>query len=390
MPNDIFWSRVELKMHMLIILSVASFSLAAVITKNINAAPSGSYCHLSSLPLGCRDNVDVECTRGLQVIPLVLVYMLTSFLCLLGIILTMTMMSWHVIFQERMLYGLRSRKYSEQSHCAPCSCLQMFQERKEDETQAIYLARLYLGQVVLQACLYVAGYLLTYTFIWVQSAYYLSGLNPPEWILILISLVYPGSGLFNILVYTRPKVSSFRMRHPEYNWLHALWLVVKAGGEIPSDEVLNARSTNNRNDHDQDQVDCTCCWGVFQVNLDRYDISQLSCSSTIGNREINPRDHVNSLVAADNEYLDNDDLFSNASPIMLLTDSNSQKMVEVSVEERVEFSAGEGNCSSGKSFSLNIINEETNDDLQSIVSHDQSAKVVFPIPSSMNTEIPAF
>jgi hypothetical protein len=75
---------------------------------------------------------------------------------------------------------------------------------------------------------------------------------------------------------------------------------------------------------------------------------------------------------------------------MLLTDSNSQKMVEVSVEERVEFSAGEGNCSSGKSFSLNIINEETNDDLQSIVSHDQSAKVVFPIPASMNTEIPAF
>jgi hypothetical protein len=126
------------------------------------------------------------------------------------------------------------------------------------------------------------------------------------------------------------------------------------------------------------------------VNLDRYDISQLSCSSTIGNREINPRDHVNSLVAADNEYLDNDDLFSNVSPIMLLTDSNAQKMVEVSAEERVEFSAGEGNCSSGKSFSLNIINEETNDDLQSIVSHDQSAKVVFPIPSSMNTEIPVF
>jgi hypothetical protein len=41
------------------------------------------------------------------------------------------------------------------------------------------------------------------------------------------------------------------MRHPEYNWLHALWLVVKAGGEIPSDEVLNARSTDNRNDQDQ-------------------------------------------------------------------------------------------------------------------------------------------
>lgn len=49
----------------------------------------------------------------------------------------------------------------------------------------------------------------------------------------LISLLNPLGGLFNILVYTRPKVTSFRRKQPGISRIKAFWLVLRAGGEVP-------------------------------------------------------------------------------------------------------------------------------------------------------------
>lgn len=48
------------------------------------------------------------------------------------------------------------------------------------------------------------------------------------------SIIYPIGGMFNILVYTRPKVLSLRRRrHAGYSWFKAFVMVVRAGGVVP-------------------------------------------------------------------------------------------------------------------------------------------------------------
>lgn len=51
------------------------------------------------------------------------------------------------------------------------------------------------------------------------------------------STIYPLGGLFNILVYTRPAVAVLRRRYPEFSRFRALLLVIKAGGEVPEDDL---------------------------------------------------------------------------------------------------------------------------------------------------------
>ena len=48
------------------------------------------------------------------------------------------------------------------------------------------------------------------------------------------SFAYPIGGLYNILVYIRPKVIDRRRVHPKYSWLEAFIFVVRAGGIMPA------------------------------------------------------------------------------------------------------------------------------------------------------------
>jgi hypothetical protein len=58
--------------------------------------------------------------------------------------------------------------------------------------------------------------------------------EPGSVFILLTSIVYPLGGLFNILVYTRPKVLSHRRNNPEDSWFRAFILVVRAGGVVPA------------------------------------------------------------------------------------------------------------------------------------------------------------
>jgi hypothetical protein len=50
---------------------------------------------------------------------------------------------------------------------------------------------------------------------------------------LLASIFYPLGGLFNILVYTRPKVLSLRRKNPQYYWFQAFVIVIRAGAVVP-------------------------------------------------------------------------------------------------------------------------------------------------------------
>jgi len=291
MSGDVFTRRIELKMHAFIILYVCIAGLATVITKSINVIPTGSYCHVSSIPAGCRSNSSYECARGLKAAPFVYLFLSSMYVCLIGVVCTMAMMCWHVLFREPLLYGLR-RPTSELNQpenqsrlgkpCGSlCSCLKLFQDRQEYETEGAYLARVYLGQVVSQGCLYVGAYMATYCMAWVHNAYFLTGNRPPYWTSICMSFFLPFGGVFNILVYTRPKVKVLRIRHPEYSWVRAFILVFKAGGEMPKEEQESEDSSNGVENNSFNDIDIlVCCCGLFRINT-----SGISRFSSLGNHD---------------------------------------------------------------------------------------------------------
>jgi hypothetical protein len=87
--------------------------------------------------------------------------------------------------------------------------------------------------MMVQSCLYVAAFFVTYFSAWIYIATFMLGLGPGSFLLISSTMFYPLGGLFNLLVFTRPSVWILRRRH-SYSWLKAFVLVIKAGGEVPA------------------------------------------------------------------------------------------------------------------------------------------------------------
>eukprot|EP00553_Chaetoceros_curvisetus_P007501 CAMPEP_0204627022 /NCGR_PEP_ID=MMETSP0717-20131115/12876_1 /ASSEMBLY_ACC=CAM_ASM_000666 /TAXON_ID=230516 /ORGANISM="Chaetoceros curvisetus" /LENGTH=213 /DNA_ID=CAMNT_0051643133 /DNA_START=533 /DNA_END=1174 /DNA_ORIENTATION=+ len=99
------------------------------------------------------------------------------------------------------------------------------------------LSRLYRREITIQATAYVAAFCFTYIPTVVAMACAMFWFYSP--VLDAVSIfTYPMGGFLNILVYTRPKIASLRRTHPEYSRFKCFWLVLRAGGEIPSDDDL--------------------------------------------------------------------------------------------------------------------------------------------------------
>ena len=108
------------------------------------------------------------------------------------------------------------------------------------------LVRHYRRQFFIQASLYVLAYASTHSFAWIRMVVVTKKQAPGSVFMLLNSIVYPLGGLFNILVYTRPKVLSLQRNNPQYSWFWAFILVVRAGGVVPAaaDYVEEALPSN--------------------------------------------------------------------------------------------------------------------------------------------------
>ena len=60
-----------------------------------------------------------------------------------------------------------------------------------------------------------------------------------DWFFLALSIFFPASGFFNILIYTRPKILLLQRAHPNTRWIQRFLAVVIAGGEMPTilDEI---------------------------------------------------------------------------------------------------------------------------------------------------------
>ena len=267
MSNSSFTNRIEKKLHALIIVACASVSIGALVNKNFNAVPTGSFCYIAAIPAGCRRYAEYvgECVRGKDAVAYTMIATIAvPFLCLVGITLSMTMLCWHVISRERFLssssYSNAGTGGTGRCRCG-CRYIRIFQERQVHEPEANYLQRLYKGEVMLQASLYVGGFFLTYCLTWVVAVMNLLGVIPSTGFLYALPLLFPLGGMFNILVYTRPKIGLLRRRYSDYSWFKAFWLVLKAGGELP--ETTRDESSND-NDETGLRAGClSCCSPVL-------------------------------------------------------------------------------------------------------------------------------
>ena len=112
-------------------------------------------------------------------------------------------------------------------------------EQCTNRANAALLVRRYRREFVVQANLYVLDFFATNFFAWViQIVLTCLKKEVDSAFILLASIFYPLGGLFNILVYTRPKVLSLRRNNPRYSWFQAFTLVMRAGVVVPMAVVV--------------------------------------------------------------------------------------------------------------------------------------------------------
>jgi len=244
MTDSYYCRKFEKKIHFLIISYVLTYTITALARGNINPIPGGGLCHIAVSPLQCRTYPEIvgECSRGLDTISFLTINFIVNGICMAAIITSMVLVVRNAFSVENLFRSRGSFQRSEESAsstftakardilcCVPCKS----RELEEGETNADLVLRQNARETLIQAVLYVCAFLLSYAFQIILSTFNLAGVSYSVAFSIIISILYPLGGLFNILIYTRPKVDQLRISHTNLSWLRAFLLVIKAGNEVP-------------------------------------------------------------------------------------------------------------------------------------------------------------
>ncbi len=151
-----------------------------------------------------------------------------------------------------------SRSNSEYVQTAQASSTLESQDQTNRDPETI--SRLYKKELLTQACGYVAIFCTTVFIFTAFNIILISGVSPGKKLLLATSVLYPLGGFLNIIVYTRPSVSSFLRKCPECSRFQAFWLVLKAGGEVPDDKKWR----------DEQQHQKSSC-GLFRLFAKKHD-----------------------------------------------------------------------------------------------------------------------
>ncbi len=98
-------------------------------------------------------------------------------------------------------------------------------------------------ETMTQSMLYIVAFLASCAWAYLYGFLVTVGIKVPFVICLFFSIFYPLGGVFNILVYTRPKIRSLRRKHKEVPWLRAFFEVIRAGVEVP--QIIVNRSASD-------------------------------------------------------------------------------------------------------------------------------------------------
>jgi hypothetical protein len=266
MTNAAFAKKIEKWIHIVAIVPMSTICFVGLAMGYFNAS-GGGFCYFEPYPFLCTRIPEAvgECTRGANSHSFLYIITFVLLFCFIGISIFMAMLCIKACTMERVF---RSRAGDPENTlgsnsscclqdylcCIPCREYKQFTH----ESDADYFLRLYKREIIIQSSLYVGAFFGSYVCPLIQTIASFSKTGPkfPQFFFFLISILYPLGGLFNILVYTRPKVVRFRHIYPEKSRLGALIMVIKAGGEVPEIGVMGADDHRGKN----------CCCKVAAEN----------------------------------------------------------------------------------------------------------------------------
>ena len=277
MKDKVFSRKIEPWLHAGSICWTLLGGIACWATGSFNMMEAGNICWYTPSPYDCVANDDVECDRGKHAFMFGWVFGGSNFLILCGIIYCLYGVCRTVIDQEErndryrfrgsvhvMSEPAASRRESMMSiitsaastvRRVPSLLRQSFNsdaivEPPLDDDQTMRRSTLsgpnsYAQRMIeksnrrkrearVQASLYVYSFLFTCTWAYLYGFLVTIGVSVPYTIIVLFSTFYPLGGFFNILVYCRPKIRSVQKKSKKLSWIRSFWLVVRAGGEVPS------------------------------------------------------------------------------------------------------------------------------------------------------------
>ena len=262
-PRD-FAEKEETYFHIIFSVLAYSLAIASLVTESINPLIHGSICMMGSYPEGCERFADGKpCERGSPSKTNVLyigsgIILGTAFLALIVILYSFTR---HVYQQERELdipaRGIGHASNNNQEHLSNEDDQEDVPRADDESERKEKNSFILTKQAFHQSLLYVSSFVLVYLPIMIAMLQKLSSQNASdsEWRFWLDTII-PLGGVFNILIYTRPKVLKLKEQFPMLVKYELLIIVVVTGGETPSmADVRAALDMVNEGNVEQDFED---------------------------------------------------------------------------------------------------------------------------------------
>ncbi len=258
MSDDAIKFKIERKFHaFIVVFNIFVCSVALAMDAYHTNAVLVSFCSFAAVPTGCAINPDLygECDPVIEARVDFFIYLVNVALpaiCLIGIIVTMSLLYHHAVVlyqtvEKEVPSSLRRSTRIRSARSSNEGSTNDNIETPQDQVQN--LSRLYRRETMIQASCYVGAFSITYIPMMTGMLLTMLQLYPP-FVTAMGIFCYPLGGLLNILVYTRPKVASIRRSNPECSRLRGLWIVIRAGGEIPENIDTSASLSCNL---------CCCC-----------------------------------------------------------------------------------------------------------------------------------
>jgi hypothetical protein len=257
MTDAIFSSRYEWKIHAFNIIYCLAISITSLSLGIVNPAITGTICAFSAFPTGCRQNPAVECYEPISTHAKHMITIMISMLCLcfIGVIVCMALILWRVKVRNKIFIAMTATTTTTTTTSVPAGNISEQENQgsqrvvRASRLHAEYLRKLYMREITVQACMFTGAFILC------NGAYVAANLlfsNNVQMtitqnlsIFFMIVIFFPLSGLFTILIYTRPAIGHLRrIDRDSYTWLRAFVMVLKAGGEVPPQSSFD-EDTNN-------------------------------------------------------------------------------------------------------------------------------------------------
>ena len=365
-PQRVFALKEEKILHVFFIAATFLFPTIALVRKDINESNgSGTMCFIASSPHDCGRDGHPDCVRGPDADIYAGIFGAvggTVFICLL---IVLGMFTHHVYSIERQLASTTAKSTSKKD--ATSSNIEQSQdansdsnnaslhsqtsnqdtesqesqkenaenlsqndeeegqsqeneenesdesnEEVEDNEDKTSLARKALNQ----SLLYIVAFLLIYMPGMIQVIFKMARMKSvadSQIFLWWTSFFYPLGGIFNILIYTRPKVHKLLEQLPHMPYFIGLLIVILAGGEVPSMAYLGIMRTpdsvtENFKDNNEEEE-------MRQQAIEQLEVKIIELSSFMRN--------VFGLNGSDLSSFDSQDLKSSIGPSELHMDESN-------------------------------------------------------------------